>query len=61
MCGVIGLFVNHRGHRAHRGNMFFIKLFQLSVSSVSSVVLIRLPRGNNRALEGGLQEKMELE
>jgi len=29
--------------------MFFISIFQLSVSSVSSVVLIGLPRGNNRA------------
>jgi len=43
------LFFNHRGHGEHRVIMFFISIFQLSVSSVSSVVLIGLPRGNNRA------------
>ena len=50
MCSVNGFFVNHGGHREHRGNTFYTNLLQLSVSSVFSVVLIGLPRGNNRAL-----------
>jgi len=47
MWGLNVLIVNHRGYREHRGNIFYTNLLQFSVSSV---VLIGLPRGNNRAL-----------
>ncbi len=50
MWGLNVLIVNHRGYREHRGNIFYTNLLQFSVSSVPSVVLIGLPRGNNRAL-----------